>query len=327
MPSAARPCFWQRCAGAGYIVNVLFFADEPDPRPWSDALRRALPEGAIHDWAPGAAPSCDYAVCWKPPAAFFAGQGALKAILNIGAGADAVISDPNLPAGVPVVRLDDAGMARQMEEYVAWCALNYLRRFNDYARAQQARRWERLAPRARADFTIGVMGLGVLGAQVATFMRGLGFPVRGWSRTPKQIAQVECFAGDAGLAPFLAGTQLLVCLLPLTPETRGILCRANLARLPRGAAVVNIARGAHLVEPDLVALIDTGHLAGATLDVFATEPLATDSPLWRHPAIIITPHVSAMTLVEESMAQIAGKIRALSRGEMVAGVVDRKRGY
>ena len=308
-------------------MNVLFYADEPDPQPWVEALRRALPEALIHHWSAGAAPRCDYAVCWKPPAAFFAGQSALKAILNIGAGADAVISDPNLPAGVPVVRLDDAGMARQMEEYVAWCALNYLRRFGDYAKAQQAQRWERLAPRARAGFCIGVMGLGVLGAQVATFMRGLGFPVRGWSRSQKQIAGVDCFAGNAGLEAFLSGSQLLVCLLPLTPATHGILCRANLERLPRGAALVNIARGAHLIERDLLELIDQGHLAGATLDVFAPEPLAADSPLWRHPAIIITPHTSAMTLVEESMAQIAGKIRALSRGEAVAGVIDRQRGY
>lgn len=171
------------------------------------------------------------------------------------------------------------------------------------------------------------MGLGVLGAQVATFMRGLGFPVRGWSRSQKQIAGVDCFAGDAGLEAFLSGSQLLVCLLPLTPATHGILCRANLERLPRGAALVNIARGAHLIERDLLELIDQGHLAGATLDVFAPEPLAADSPLWRHPAIIITPHTSAMTLVEESMAQIAGKIRALSRGEAVAGVIDRQRGY
>lgn len=309
------------------MPDVLFYADEPDPLPWVEALKRALPEGRIHQWAPGHAPLCTYAVCWKPPAAFFAGQPDLKAILNIGAGADAVIGDPNLPLAVPVVRLDDAGMAQQMEEYVAWCALHYLRRFDDYARAQRDAHWERLAPRSRAQYNIGVMGLGVLGTRVAAFMRLLGFPVRGWSRTPKSIDGITCFAGDNGLAAFLAGTDMLVCLLPLTPATRGILNRGNLAALPRGASVVNIARGGHLVEADLIELLDAGHLAGATLDVFAAEPLPEDSALWRHPRITVTPHISAMTLADQSMQQIADKIRCIERGYAVVGVIDRARGY
>ncbi len=309
------------------MPDVLFYADEPDPLPWVEALQRALPEGRIHQWAPGHAPLCTYAVCWKPPAAFFAGQPDLKAILNIGAGADAVIGDPNLPLAVPVVRLDDAGMAQQMEEYVAWCALHYLRRFDDYARAQRDAHWERLAPRSRAQFNIGVMGLGVLGTRVAAFMRLLGFPVRGWSRSPKSIEGVACFTGDEGRAAFLAGTDMLVCLLPLTPATRGILNRGNLAALPRGASVVNIARGAHLVEADLIDLLDAGHLAGATLDVFSPEPLPQDSALWRHPGITVTPHISAMTLADESMQQIADKIRRIERGQAVVGVIDRARGY
>lgn len=309
------------------MPDVLFYADEPDPQPWVEALQRALPEGRIHQWARDHAPVCTYAVCWKPPAAFFAGQSGLKAILNIGAGADAVIGDPNLPLDVPLVRLDDAGMAQQMEEYVAWCALNYLRRFDDYARAQRAAHWERLAPRLRERFSIGVMGLGVLGTRVAAYMRRLGFPVRGWSRTPKSIDGIACFAGDAGLAAFLAGTDMLVCLLPLTPATHGILNRRNLAALPRGAAVVNIARGAHLVEADLIDLLDAGHLAGATLDVFAPEPLAAHSPLWRHPKLTVTPHVSAMTVADDAMRQIADKIRRIERGQAVAGIIDRARGY
>lgn len=308
-------------------MDVLFFADEPDPRPWAEALARHLPEGRVHAWAPGHAHACDYAVCWKPPRGFFDGQGRLKAILNIGAGADAVLSVPGMPADVPLIRLDDAGMAEQMEEFVAWSALTFLRRLDDYARQQRERRWLRLEPRNRAGFTIGVLGLGVLGSRVARFMHGMGFPVRGWSRGPRHIEEVECFAGEASLATFLSGTQMLVCLLPLTDATRDLLDRERLLQLPRGACVVNIARGAHLVESDLIDLLDSGHLAGAVLDVFRTEPLAADSPLWSHPRIIVTPHVSAMTLLEESMAQIAGKIRALERGETVAGVIDRSRGY
>ena len=308
-------------------MDVLFFADEPDPQPWADALRRALPGGRVHQWAPDHAPRCDYAVCWKPPAAFFAGQDGLKAILTIGAGADAVVNDPNLPAHIPVVRLDDAGMAAQMQEYVAWCALHHLRRFDDYARQQKDAAWVRLPPRSRADFRIGVMGLGVLGAAVAIYMRDMGFPVRGWSRAAKPLAGIETFAGDDALPSFLAACDMLVCLLPLTPQTRGILNRATLAQLPQGAVLVNIARGAHVVEADLLALLDAGHLGAAVLDVFAPEPLAAGSPLWRHPRVTVTPHVSAMTLVEESMAQIAGKIRALEQGLPVPGVIDRARGY
>lgn len=309
------------------MPEVLFYAEEPDPQPWIAALRAALPEARVHDWAAGGAPVCDYAVCWKPPAAFFAGQPRLKAILNIGAGADAVLGDPNLPTHVPVVRLDDAGMAAQMQEYVAWCALTYMRNMDQYARLQQAGRWVRLPPRGRGDFPVGIMGLGVLGRAVADYLLRMGFPVRGWSASPKTLAGVECFAGAAALAPFLAATRMLVCLLPLTPATRGILCRATLAQLPRGAVLVNIARGGHVVEDDVLQLLDDGHLAGAVLDVFAAEPLAAESPLWRHPGVVVTPHVSAMTLVEASMGQIAGKIRALERGEAVAGVIDRARGY
>jgi glyoxylate/hydroxypyruvate reductase len=308
-------------------MDVLFFADEPDPQPWADALRRALPEGRVHQWTPTHAPRCDYAVCWKPPAAFFEGQDTLRAILNIGAGADAVVNDPNLPVHIPVVRLDDAGMAAQMQEYVAWSALHHLRRFDDYARQQKEAAWVRLPPRSRAGFRVGVMGLGVLGASVATYLRDMGFPVRGWSRTAKPLDGIESFSGAADFAPFLAGCDMLVCLLPLTLDTRGILNRAALARLPRGAVLVNIARGAHLVEADLLALLDDGHLGAAVLDVFAPEPLAADSPLWRHPRVTVTPHISAMTLVDESMEQIAGKIRALEQGQAVPGVIDRARGY
>ena len=309
-------------------MDVLFHAEDPQPGPWAAALEAALPEGRVHRWSQGALfRACDYAVCWKPPAGFFAGQGGLKAIMNIGAGADAIVGNPHLPAGVPVIRLDDAGMAAQMQEYVAACALGYLCRFDAY-RAQQARRhWERMTPRGREHFPVGVMGLGVLGESVALYLRGLGFPVRGWSRGPKRLDGVACFAGDAQLDDFLSGAMLLVCLLPLTVQTRGILNRSNLAKLPRGACLVNIARGGHLVEDDLLDLLDAGQLAGATLDVFPHEPLAPESRLWTHDKVAITPHASAQTVVDVAMVQIAGKIRALERGETVAGLIDPARGY
>jgi glyoxylate/hydroxypyruvate reductase A len=167
----------------------------------------------------------------------------------------------------------------------------------------------------------------VLGRRVAQALLHFEFPVRGWSRSPRQLAGVQCFAGPAQFDPFLQGTRFLVCLLPLTPETAGIMNRDNLSKLLPGGYVINVARGAHLVDDDLIALVDSGQLAGAALDVFRTEPLPPEHPFWRHPKITVTPHTSARTLRDETIAQIAGKIRAFERGEPVAGVVDIQRGY
>ncbi|HSV46594.1 MAG TPA: NAD(P)-dependent oxidoreductase, partial [Ramlibacter sp.] len=177
------------------------------------------------------------------------------------------------------------------------------------------------------DYPVGVMGLGVLGQRVAQALAGFEFPVNGWSRSPREVAGIHCFAGEARMGAFLAASRFLVCLLPLTPDTEGLLNRATLSQLQAGGYVINVARGGHLVDADLIALLDSGHLAGATLDVFRTEPLPSEHPFWAHPKITVTPHTSARTLREESIAQIAGKIAAFERGEPLAGVVDRQRGY
>ena len=174
---------------------------------------------------------------------------------------------------------------------------------------------------------MGVLGLGVLGQRVAQSLAAFDFPVRGWSRSPRSVPGVECFAGPEQFDAFLAATCVLVNLLPLTRETENILDRRTLGKLRPGGYVINVARGAHLVDADLMAMLDSGHLAGAALDVFRTEPLPADHPFWQHPKVVVTPHTSARTLREESIAQIAGKIRALQRGEPIAGVVDRKKGY
>ncbi|MFN0162507.1 MAG: 2-hydroxyacid dehydrogenase [Burkholderiales bacterium] len=308
-------------------MDVLFFADDEDAPAWAEALGAALPEARVHRFADGDKASSDYAVCWKPPADFFSGQSRLKAIMNLGAGVDAILDGRALPAGVPLVRVTDAGMGEQMEEYVAWCALRALRRTDEYARQQASSQWRQLPFAPRASFSIGIMGLGVLGERVARFLVGMGFTVHGWSRSRHVIEGVACHAGHDERAAFLAASNLLVCLVPLTEATRGILDRDLLLQLPAGAHLVGIGRGAHLVEADLIALLDNGHLDGATLDVFPTEPLPEDSPLWRHPRITITPHISAQTVLEVSMRQIADKIRHLERGLPVAGLIDRAQGY
>jgi glyoxylate/hydroxypyruvate reductase A len=232
-----------------------------------------------------------------------------------------------LPPAAKVVRLDDAGMSVQMAEFVCHAVIRHFREFDGYEAGRGPGQMVLPQAAAAGDFPVGVMGLGVLGERVARSVAQFDFPVNGWSRSPKSIDGVRVFAGASQLHGFLAATRVLVCLLPLTPDTRDILNREMLSLLRPGGYVINVARGAHLVDDDLIALLDSGHLAGATLDVFRTEPLPAEHPFWRHPKITVTPHTSARTLREESIAQIAGKILALQRGEPVAGVVDLARGY
>jgi len=288
----------------------------------------AMPGAEIVVWQEDVAPGhCDYAVLWSPPAAVFAQLTRVKAMFLAGAGADAILKFGAVLPDAPLIRLGDAGMAVQMAEYVTHAVLRYFRRFDDYEK--QARRgiWAPLPQHAKEDFAVGVMGMGMLGGRVLEALRHFGFPLRGWSRTPKQAEGVEAFSGAEGLDAFLGGSRVLVCMLPLTPETTNLLDRSQLSKLPQGAYLVNVARGAHVAEPDLLTLIRSGHLAGATLDVFRNEPLPAPHPFWEEPRITMTPHISALTVRRDSIRQIAAKIRALENDEPVADVVDRNRGY
>ena len=309
-------------------MRVTFCCLDTNAQPWLDGLRAALPNADVALWAAGASPA-DYAIVWAPPQQFFDEQTALRGVFNIGAGVDALMK-LRLPAGVPVVRLDDAGMSVQMAEYVCHAVIRHFREFEAYEADVAGGKWSYRKPRDRRDFPVGVMGLGVLGQRVALALKLFDFPVLGWSRSAKVIDGVQCFSGDDGFIDFLAATRVLVCLLPLTPATENILCLKNLSRLLPGAYIINVARGAHVVDDDLIALIDSGHLAGATLDVFRQEPLPSAHPFWKHPKIRVTPHTSARTLRAESIVQIAGKIQALHAGAAIAsisGVVDVKKGY
>ena len=294
---------------------------------WVDALARVLPQATIQRWPDGDAGAIDYALVWKPPRTMLRDLHSAKAIFNLGAGVDALLAMPGWPTEVALIRLEDAGMAEQMSEYVAHAVLRWYREFDAYAQAQRDRLWQ---PRRRLDkdaFSIGLLGAGVLGCHVAATLQGLGFRVLAWSRTRKDIPLVKSYAGGAELDDFLGECRVLVCMLPLTTMTRGLLNRDVMSRLPRGAYVINVARGAVCVEADLLALVDAGHLAGAMLDVFHDEPLPAASPFWHHPRIVVTPHVSAVTLLEDSVVQIAAKIRRLEAGLTVTGVVDPERAY
>lgn len=306
-------------------MRITFCSPGAKPGPWLEGLRAALPGATVEAWQPGA-PAADHAVVWTPPQQLFDEQPQLKGIFNMGAGVDALLK-LRLPPGAIVVRIDDGGMAVQMAEYVSYWVIRWVREFDAFAGEIERGRWTFRKPLLRADFPIGVMGLGVLGERVARAMAQFDFPVLGFSRTPKDLPGVRTFAGAQQFDEFLAATRILVCLLPLTSDTQDIMNARTLGRLKPGGYVINVARGAHLVEQDLIAALDSGHLAGAALDVFRTEPLPAVHPFWTHPKIAVTPHMSARTLREESIAQIAGKIRALERGEPVPGVVDPKRGY
>ena len=306
-------------------MKILYFSVDQDQKVWIEGLKAALPGADISEWQPGAA-QADYAVVWKPPQALLDEQRALKALFVTGAGVDALLQ-LQMPPGLPVVRLDDAGMSVQMAEYVCHAVIRHFRELEGYEADMQAGKWSFRKPRSRLDYPVGVLGLGVLGERVARTVAQFDFPVNGWSRSPKHIAGVRSFHGADQLDAFLAATRIVVCLLPLTSETANLLNARRLACLRRGAYLINVARGAHVVDADLIAALDSGQLAGATLDVFRTEPLPKGHPFWQHPQITLTPHASARTLRSESIAQIARKIESLQRGEAVAGLVDVQRGY
>ncbi|HEI8820207.1 TPA: glyoxylate/hydroxypyruvate reductase GhrA [Serratia marcescens] len=313
-------------------MNIIYYHPLFNAQEWLAGIKQRLPQAEIREWQRGDERPADYALVWRPPHEMLANRRDLKAVFALGAGVDAILDQERkhpgtLPAGVPLLRLEDTGMAQQMQEYALSYVLRYFRRFDEYQALQQRQEWQPLDPHSLDDFTIGILGAGVLGQSVARKLTEFGFSVRCWSRSAKQIDGMQSFAGEAQRAAFLDGVKLVINLLPNTPETVGILNRELFAQLSTGAYLINIARGAHLVEADLLAALEQGQLAAATLDVFAREPLPQDHPFWRHPRVTITPHIAAITLPQQAMDQIAANIRALEAGHAPAGVVDRQRGY
>lgn len=310
-------------------MRILLQRADGDDAPWVLDFADLLPEAQIIVWREGQpAEPCDYAVVWSPPAAMLAELALVRAIFNCGAGVDALLKfGAALPETVAIVRLGDAGMAMQMAEYVTHAVLRYFRRFDEYQAQAERGQWQPLMPHKKEDFSIGVLGIGVLGSKVLNALAPFGFALRGWSRTQKSMAGVACFSGDDGLDAFLRGTRVLVCMLPLTAQTSNLLDRANLSKLLPSSYLINVARGAIVAEPDLLMLIKSGQIKGATLDALRHEPLPAQHPFWNEPAITLTPHISALTLRRTSVEQIAQKIRLLEAEQSILDVVDRSRGY
>lgn len=292
---------------------------------WVDYLQQALPGATVSVWKRGL-PAADFAIVWQPSAELFEQQPELKAVFNAGAGVDA-FRHIKLSGNIPVYRLEDAGMADQMSDYVCQAVLHHFREMDSYACQAATQVWKSLAPRSKDDFPVGILGFGIMGKAVAHSLCNLGFRVNAWARSSQTQQGVTCYAGDRQLRDFLVASRIVVCLLPLTPGTRGILCTENFSHMPHGSYIINVGRGGHLQEDDLLIALDTGKIAGATLDVFQQEPLPADHPFWQHPKVVVTPHIAAATLIEHSVGQIADKITALQAGLPVSGQLDPVRGY
>lgn len=309
-------------------MTLLFVSTHEDPAAWTAELRARLTEVPLRVWPELPDPDAvEYALVWAPPPGLLATLPNLKVVFSVGAGVDALLADPDLPR-VPLVRMVEPGLTEGMTDYVCQQVLAWHRRGPLFARQQREAVWRPVLHQKLArERKVGILGMGVLGADAARTLAALRFDVAGWSRTPKSLPGVQSFHGPEGLAPFLARTEILVCLLPLTPETDGILDRRLFSALPRGAVVINAARGRHLVEQDLLAALDSGQLAGATLDVFREEPLPHTHPFWSHPKIVVTPHIAAITQPRTAVAQVVEGIRRHRAGQPLEHLVDRDRGY
>ncbi len=309
-------------------MNIAFVTSEGDPERWLPSLRKALPQDRFFTWPEVPRPdTIEVALVAKPPPGELAKFTGLKLIQSMWMGVDGLLADATLPRHVPIARMVDPGMVAAMGETVLAHVLDWHRHFYRYRAQQTAREWKMLPQHMACDRTVGLLGLGELGAACAARLVPIGFKVIGWSRRPKDLPGVECFHGDEGFATVLARSGAIVCLLPLTAQTQGILNARHLAQLPQGACVINVARGAHVVENDLRAALDSGHLTHAWLDVFETEPLPEAHPFWTHPGVTITPHIAALTEPRTSLAVVVENIERARRGEAALHGVDPSAGY
>jgi glyoxylate/hydroxypyruvate reductase A len=308
-------------------VALMFLSPDDPADAWRTELQARIPGLDVRIWPDVGDPAdIEIVLVWRPPPGELARYPNLRAILSLAAGIDGLIADPDLP-DVPIARMVDPSLTRTMTEYVLLAVLRHHREFDRFERAQRTRQWAYAFPPQAADRRVGIMGLGELGAATARTLVTHGFQVLGWSRTAKALDGVVSYAGRSELHTFLHRTGILVCLLPLTADTVGILDAATFAELPHGACVINVARGQHLVEDDLVRALDSGHLGGATLDVFREEPLPPGSPLWDHPRVLVTPHVASYSVPATAAEGVAANVRRVLAGEPLLHQVDRARGY
>jgi glyoxylate/hydroxypyruvate reductase A len=307
---------------------LLFSSRLDDPVAWSAALSRLMPDLDIRVSPELGDPAeIETALVWKPPGGEMAALPNLKLIINLGAGVDPLLADPTIPPHIPVARLGDAPMAQMMSQFVTFAVLRHHRDIATYERQHRAATWHYELPLPSYERRVGIMGLGLLGGSAARMLAGMGFAVAGWARSPHTIDGVECHHGAAGLDAFLGKTDILVVLLPLTPETRHIVGRDALYKLPRGAKVVNCGRGGTVDEAALLAALRDGQIGEATLDVFETEPLPPEHPFWGMENVLCLPHTASIAIPEISANDVVENIRRVRAGEALLNIVDRAKGY
>ncbi len=307
--------------------TFLFYSAVDDPEPWRTALKAELPEAAFHVFPHLPDPAAvTVAIVWSPPEGFFAPFTNLRLVVNLGVGVDALVGRRDLP-DVPIVRLSDPGMVAMMTSYVLFAVIRYARDIDKFEAAQRIMEWRNIPQRPLCSIKVGLLGLGELGSAAAEALAGLGFEVVGWSRGPKTLPGVRCVHGMDALDRVIAETEILVIMLPLTPETNGLMNETRLRTMRPGAKLINVARGAVVDEDALTAVLQDGHLGGATLDVFVKEPLPADSPLWQMPNVLITPHEASAPVPEAAAKVVAESLHRMRRGEPPLYPVDPKRGY
>jgi len=309
--------------------EILFYSPNRErAERWITLLKANGIDFAPVRWCAGmAASNAELAIVALPPEELFRSQRNLKAVFTVAAGIDAILKLKSLPAGVQVVRLEDSGMAAKMSEYVVHAISDISRGMDRYRVAHRERKWTPDRYEPFEHWPVGVMGLGVIGSRIAATVAAMGYPVNAWSRSSRELPGVRCYSGAALFGDFVSGSRVLVNVLPLTEQTRNILGKDTFRRLPAGSVVINVGRGEHLDEKDLIEYLDNGKITAAVLDVFRTEPLPVDHPFWSHPGIRITPHISGTTDEHEAINQIARNIEAFRAGGAMTGVVDRARGY
>ena len=309
-------------------MALLFRSSLDSEARWRPQIARLMPELEIRVWPQvGNRTDIDYALVWQPEPGLLASLPNLKLILSLGAGVDHILGDPQLPRDVPIVRLVDPYMTDAMSEYVVMQVLRLHRQDLGYRAQQEAAIWRELAQKNAAERRIGILGAGALGQDAGRKLRELGFDIALWSRSAKIVNGLASGAGAAGLPALLRHSEILVCLLPLTAETEGILNTSTFALLPKGAALINAARGGHLIEEDLLAALASGQLSAAVLDVFREEPLRAGHPFWRHPRIVMTPHVAAATHPPTAAPIILDNIRRFEEGRPLLNRVNPAQGY
>jgi glyoxylate/hydroxypyruvate reductase len=308
-------------------MSILYRSDAARGPAWARYFAEQAPDLDFRVWPDaGKLEDVEYLIAWQPPREFLAALPRLKVLFSSGAGIDH-LDFSVVPPHIPIVRMVEPGIINGMVEYVSLSVLALHRDFFDYIEAKAARRWNPLEVPPASARTVGVMGMGSLGTAVLERLARYGFRLRGWNRSQRSMDGVESFTGAEALQPFLAGCDILICLLPLTPATQDILNRELFAMLPRGAALINVGRGPHLVQADLLEALDSGQLSRAILDVTDPEPLPPEHPLWAHPGVFITPHVASMTQPESAAPILLENLRRHQRGEPLHGLVDRSRGY